>query len=350
MKSINLYILLFAIIPMLFSSCEKDGDMVTLSDVQPGELIVSDNNVILSDANSGSYVFSVAWNTKQLEINHAEKYGLATTALTNTVQFDTVSTFTNPKESVETATSKSFTGSSLNSFVLSMGLAPGKAQKIYVRLKSSIGANEDLLYSKISSFTVTPYDVIAFLYMPGMVNWSDFSVKLCSPNSNGKYEGYVEAAQWANFKFSTTASTTAGTVYGSLANSLYTLDAGTSQWNIWFDEGGYFLLNANTNNLTWSKTKITSFSIAGDFNGWSTTANPMTYDAVNKVWTATCNFKGGEWGNNFKIIANNAWDIVYGDSSGKGILKPGESTAAPTGTYTVTMDLSHPEKYTYTIK
>lgn len=351
MKTIHSYIF-FLLLPLLFVSCDRDGDIITLSDVQEGELLASASNVVLSNETAGALMLSLTWNTDSLKITHSDKYGISETAMTNTLQLDTLQSFANPKESIETGVSKSFTGSALNSLVLSMGLKPGKATTIYARLKSSIGANMKLLYSNVVSFTVTPYDVISFLYMPGDVSggWNNYTTKLCSPSSNGEYEGYVAATQWANFKFCTEPNNTTAIYYGSLPNSLYTLDSSSSQWNIWFDEGGYFLVKANTNTMTWSKTAISSFCITGEFNGWSLTANPMTYNSVNKVWTVTCNISTVLYG--IQIIANQDWNFKYGDNNNNGVLTLGGSNIviASPGTYTITMDLSKPEKYTYTIK
>lgn len=351
MKTIHQYIF-FLFIPLLFASCNKDGDTVTLSDVKAGELTTSASTVQLSNATAGNVMLSLTWNTDTLAITHADKYGVAVNAMTNTLQIDTINTFTNPKESIETGVVKTFTGSALNSFVLSMGLKPEKAKTIYARLKSSIGANMQTLYSNVVSVSVTPYNLISFLYMPGDVSggWNNFTTKLCSPSSNGVYEGYVQATQWANFKFYTEPNTTTAVVYGSLANSLYTLDTSAAQWNIWFDAGGYFLVKANTNTLTWSKTAITSFCVTGEFNGWSLTATPMTYDAINKVWTVTCNISTVLYG--VQIIANGDWNFKYGDNAGNGtlVLSGANIVVATPGTYTITMDLSHPEKYFYTIQ
>lgn len=351
MKSIIQSIFIFTLLPLLFASCNNDGEIVTLQDVQPAELVTSSSTILLTNATSATTMLTLSWNIQNLAINDTAKYGIATNAMTNTLQIDTVQTFTYPKESIETGASKSFTGAALNTLVLSMGLMPGKATTLYARMKSSIGANKDPLYSNVESVTVTPYNLVSFLYMPGDVSggWNNYSVKLCSPASDGKYEGYVQASQWANFKFYTQPNST-GTVYGSLANSLYSLDASSSQWNIWFDAGGYFLIKANTNNLTWSKTAVTSFSITGEFNGWSLTANTMTYNATNKVWTAVCNISTVLYG--IQIIGNQDWSFKYGDNNNNGVLTSGGSNIVVNtpGTYTVTMDLSNPEKYTYSIK
>lgn len=351
MTTVKKIICAFLLPVLLFTACKKDGDTVTLESIEPNALVASATELVLTNATAGDNVFSLSWSRDSLRISHADQYGLAATALTNTLQFDTVSDFTHPKESLETGVQKMYTGTALNMLVLSMGLKPEEPKTIYIRLRSVVGANLDPLYTSTVSVTVTPFNLVSFLYMPGDVSGGDnnYSVKLCSPSSDGLYEGYVKATQWDNFKF-TEQPNKDGVVYGSVPNDLYTLDPSAAQWDIWFDEGGYFLVKANTNNLTWSKTTINSFHISGDFNDWSTTANPMTYDAVNKVWTATCNFQPGQWGNSFQIIANSDWVIVYGDDDGDGVLGAGQKVFPPTGTHTVTMNLSNPEKYTITIQ
>ena len=338
------------LLPLLaLIACKKDGDTVTLEYIANNELVASATELVLSNATAGSNVFSLSWSKDSLRVSGNN--GLAGTALVNTLQFDTVNTFTHPKESVETGVQKLFTGTALNMLVLSMGMAPEETKTIYIRLKTEVGANLEPLYTPAVALKVTSFNLVSFLYMPGDLSggWNSYTTKLCSPTSDGKYEGYVNAIQWNNFKLSEQANGD-GIVYGSLPNELYKLDPSAAQWNIWFDETGYFLVKANTNDLTWSKTKINSFHISGDFNEWSTSATPMSYDAVNKVWTATANFQPGEWGNSFQIIANGDWVIVYGDEDGDGEIGAGEKVYPPAGTHTVTMDLSNPEKYTITIQ
>lgn len=348
MRNCKRYIIALLMPLLALTACKKDGDTVTLEHVSGNELVASATELVLTNATAGSNVYSLSWSKDSIRLS---KYGLSNTALTNTLQFDTVSNFTHPKESVETGVQKLFTGTSLNMLVLSMGMAPEETKTIYIRLKTLVGANLEPLYTPTVALKVTTFNLVSFLYMPGDLSggWNGYTTKLCSPTSDGKYEGYVNAAQWNNFKFAE-QSNGSGVVYGSVPNELYKLDPGAAQWNIWFDEGGYFLLKANTNDLTWSKTKINSFHISGDFNDWSTTATPMSYDATNKVWTATANFQPGQWGNSFQIIANSDWVIVYGDEDGDGKIGAGEKVYPSAGVHTVTMNLSNPEKYTITIQ
>jgi len=344
MNTKNIYYWMSALIlsvTCLYSCSDKETLAVATSPTEDAFAFkASASDITLSETNASTHqAVTLQWDSLA--------YGIST-PVTFTIQMDSVNgDFSKPLEE-EIATNKfatSYTDSVLNLKALKLKLKPNVAGQIKVRLKSNLAFSQMPAYSKVLTLNVTPYKVaqqIGYLYMP------DLNEKLCSLNNNGKYEGYVQANQWTNFELYTGANW-GGTIYGSTPNSLYSLDAGSDKWKIWFDEGGYFLLKANMNTLTWSKTAITSVCVTGDFNGWSLTANPMTYDATNKVWTATCDISKIGYG--MKIILNQNWDFFYG-SNDAGVLTLGAANIIPasTGTKTVTMNLSNPEKYTYTIQ
>lgn len=337
---------------ILFVSCESDIEKVQILGFQEAELKASTDNVILSTSSANQLVYSLMWNAGELTTTGSGDYGVHATALVTTLQFSENDTFEDAYEISDRASSKSYTGKNLNSLVLSLGAKPNEAKKFYIRLKSAIASNVDPLYSNVVQLTVTPYEEIAFLYMPGDLSggWDSYTTRLCSREGNGIYQGFVEAAIWSNFNFSTEANNTTATVYGSSPDNLYTLDKSADQWKIWFDEGGYFLLEANLKTLTWSKTPVTNFSVTGEFNSWSIDSDQMSYDSVRKVWTITCNITNTLYG--VQIIMNKNWDIKYGTSSVAGeLVEGGENIVIDTpGIYTITMDLNNPAKYTYTVE
>jgi len=349
-KIISRISLLFLGTIFMFSCSDNDIKYVATTPAA-GEFVLASSNstLVLNETGAGAHTaLTFNWDSLTYKVS---------TPVTYTIQLDSLKgNFSSPVEE-EIATNKysiSYSDSILNKKLLNLlKLKGGVASQIKVRLKANLAFKNMTTYSNTLTINITPYivsKVVSYLYMPGILSANDYTTKLCSRDNDGTYEGYIDAVQWTNFKFTDKTNGT-GTFYGSKANSLYTLDSSSSQWNIWFDEGGYFLVKANMNTLTWSKTLISSFCISGDFNSWSTTANPMTYNATTKLWTATCNFQPGQWGNNFQIIANNDWVIVYGDNSADNQLKAGEKIAITTaGTHTVTMDLSNPLKYTYTIQ
>jgi len=339
---------------IFITSCTDNDPKYVASTPSEFKASSSLDSIVLHQAGAGAHT-AVTFKWDSLIYN-------VSTPVTFTIQMDTLNgNFSNPVEE-EIATNKyevSYSDSILNKKCLNLlKLKPDVQNKVQVRMKANLAYGNLPVYSNVKTLVITPYSVakvLAFLYMPGDVSggWGNYTTKLFSVNNDGKYEGYVNATQWANFKFTEKADGS-GTFYGSSATlGLSALDATSAQWNIWFDAGGYFLVKADLNSMTWSKTAITSFCVTGDFNGWSLTANPMTYDAVNNVWTATCDLSTIGFG--IQIIANGDWGYKYGDNSGgknEGELTLGGSNIVPvgTGTKTVTMDLSHPEKYSYTIK
>lgn len=116
--------------------------------------------------------------------------------------------------------------------------------------------------------------------------------------------------------------------------------------------GGYFWVKADTEALTYSLTE-TNWGIIGNATptGWDSDTD-MTYDAENKVWTLTLDLTAQVAPDNgIKFRANDAWDINIGDTGADGTMEfGGENIGVPEdGNYTITLDLSNPRMYTYTL-
>jgi hypothetical protein len=334
---------------MLLFSCTDNETKYVINTPAAGGFVLtaSKTTVTLAESGAGSRT-AIAFQWDSLT------YGVST-PVTYTIQMDTLNgNFTSPvEEEIATNTySISYSDSILNKKLLNQLKLKGNVQsKIKVRLQANLAFGNLPVYSDTLTINVTPYivaKVVSYLYMPGVLSANDYTTKICSRENDGIYEGYVKAAQWANFNFTNKGDGT-GTWYGSTPNSLYSLDSNSDKWNIWFDEGGYFLVKADLNTMTWSKKAITSVCVTGDFNSWSLTSDPMTYDETNKVWTASCNISTIGWG--LKFVINGDWTFFYG-SNDTGELTLGGNNIVPasTGTKTITMDLSKPEKYTYTIQ
>lgn len=339
----------------LFGSCSTDADKIMMQGFDKATLTSGQTEVVVSMDNKDALALSLAWNEAQLTSNNSS-YGIANSQRTDVLQADVQNTFASPKETTEKVASKSYTGSEINDLALKLGLSTGQVGTIYFRIKSTIGANMETLYSNTIAVKVTPFQFDnpyrGMIFLPSQASqYKDFSTRLYSAKDNGKYEGFVYANQWDNFLIYTTNDAATATVYGSAPNSLYSLDASANRWNIWYDEGGYFFVEANLNDLTWKKTAVTSISVVGDFNSWSTTANQMTYDPATKLWTVTCNISNIGWG--IKFLVNQSWDWAYTDANKDGTLvKASDPNITPisTGTYKITVDLSNPAKFTYKLE
>jgi hypothetical protein len=184
------------------------------------------------------------------------------------------------------------------------------------------------------------------LYVPGSYQGWDpantFTV-LASVNNDGNFEGYL------NF-------TDAGTQFKFCQNPDWsvnwgddgadgTLDPGGA--NIVAADAGYYKINVDLNNLTYTAVKTTWGVIGSATAGGWDSDQPMTYDTATKMWTATLDLTAGE----IKFRANGAWDINYGDNTpADGILDAGGSNIVipENGTYIINMKLGYPD-YTYTV-
>ncbi len=201
-------------------------------------------------------------------------------------------------------------------------------------------------------FTVTPVNVFSFIYAPGdYQGWSPSTAPaLASINSDGNYEGYVNITTTGGFKF-TSEQDWNGTNYGDTAANGQSgiLNAGGGN-NLNIPATGYYKINASTSADTWSGL-ATTWSLIGGFaaSGWSTDI-PMTYNAASNSWKGTITTAVGD---QFKFRANGAWTLNYGDNNGNGTLQSGGANInapATAGSHTITLNLSIPGYYYYTIQ
>lgn len=260
---------------------------------------------------------------------------------------------------------KSWLGTDFNHLVNQLGLTPGVASPIVVRLKADVTQSNGsasavpTLYSDIA-MTVTPYKIIIVypkLYVAGDFLTPTWTQKdqpgwiLASAKSNGSYEGYVNFPSASNnFKLCTQLSWN-GTNYG-WGGSATTISGSGSAGNCWFGQVAYCRVVADVNALTINYTP-TNWVVAGTLNNWSITANKMTFNPTTNQWVATgVNLTAGD---TFKFVGDSGWNDCFGEDTkgnfifGNGSI--GNITATKTGTFTVTLDLSQGAgNYTFSVK
>lgn len=210
-------------------------------------------------------------------------------------------------------------------------------QKFYPNLTS-----KGLYNSPKSRKLKADYPVI---YVPGDYQeptWDPAnSAQLASVLSDGNYEGYIYVEAGKQFKFTTGPSWDVN--YGDDGGD-GTLEPDGA--NVAPAETGYYKLNVNMNDLTYTITK-TDWGIIGDATagGWDSDQN-MTYDPATGMWSAMLDLTAAQ----IKFRANDAWVINYGDTGADGILEfDGTNIAIPeAGTYIITMKLGTPD-YTYSV-
>ncbi|MGF2414254.1 MAG: SusE domain-containing protein, partial [Ferruginibacter sp.] len=182
-------------------------------------------------------------------------------------------------------------------------------------------------------FTVTTVKQYGLLFVPGdYQGWDPGTApSLGSPTDNGAFESYINFPVGGTFEFKfTNVPTWSGTAYGDGGGGTLS----TSGGNLKVPSAGYYKVNGNTANNTWSATK-TAWSMIGSFpaSGWNNDVD-MTYDAGNKYWTGTITTIAGD---EFKFRANHDWGLNYGDIGADGSLEPGGDNLKITpGTHVIT--------------
>lgn len=333
---------------LLMWSCKKEGETITVSTGDVPALAASATVLELNRDDEAQNAVTFDWADYQTTWSNT---AAATDIVNYTLQISEAgNNFQNILVSKDAeGTSVSFTTVELNTALIGAQVTPGEAADFEARLRVTIAANRHE-YTNIINLQITPYeDVVGLptLYLAGTFNdWSHSEdYRVVSRNNDDNYEGYVNLPDAdAFFKFSSEASWD-GTNYGDGGSGSLSTDGE----NIPVAEAGYYLFRANITNLTWSATKVTWGLIGDAVGGWGDADDVvMTYNAETRLWTATVTMSAGPW----KFRANGGWDLNLGASDQPGVLSYGggdfNQTAA--ATYIITLDLTNPAEYTYTIE
>lgn len=197
-----------------------------------------------------------------------------------------------------------------------------------------------------------PGDFPESLFVPGGYqsasgygdDWTPADAPEIGSASPGEYSGYVYFAEGGMFKFK-------GDDDNDDWDPNWGGTDGTLEQNgadISIEEGGYYNLSVNLDELTYSAT-ATTWAVIGDAaNGWDDGDDvEMDFDADSKAWSVTLELSDeGE----FKFRANEDWDFNIGLNEDEGVLvQDGENLSVnEAGSYTVSINLNGTE-YTFEI-
>ncbi|MFP4525471.1 MAG: SusE domain-containing protein [Bacteroidales bacterium] len=238
---------------------------------------------------------------------------------------------------------------------LGLGFTPGESHEVDIRVRAIVNEEVDTLYSEPITISVQPYEVeYPKLYVPGSYqDWDPENEEtvIYSVDDNDVYSGYLyfpdettelkllKVPEWDN------DNTIGDPDPSGTSGELQIGDGGGN--NIKVEEGpGYFKLEADLNNETYSYLK-TEWGIIGSAIGDWETDQDMTYNEEENNWTITIDLEPGE----LKFRANDDWELDYGDNEGNGTLDEGGDNIeiSEAGTYKITLDLSKPP-YRYTLE
>ncbi|MTH15129.1 SusE domain-containing protein [Flavobacterium sp. LC2016-01] len=347
---------LIALLALVAVSCNVE-------DVQDRPVIEAVAAPVLTAPQSGTaYVLS-----PDAAANQAERFTWASADFGGSVEVNYVveidkkgNTFKTPKElgTVKSQNQVSVSVEKMNGAVLSLGAIPFTAGDFEVRVKSTVGTQTQ--YSNVNGIVITPYTTeTPKLWIPGGyqnasgygADWTPAGAPTLMAEGYGKtaFDGYVyfaAASEYlltpkANFDNKYTKGATAGTIIYNGSD------------NLKIDAPGYYRIKADTDptKLTISTLKTTWGIIGnGTPGGWDTDT-PMTYDPATKKWTVTVTLTTqAAPDNGMKFRANGNWDLNYGDTGANGSLEEGGTNIGTTaGKYLITLDLSNPRNYTYTM-
>ena len=353
-------IFLFGAIALLASSCDKDGDFLTVADTEDVTLSGNEGSIVLNYNQVDDLALTIYWSDNG-EISLSNPLVAAPeNAFVNTVQFSATEDFAMVSEQEANAGeySMQFTHFELNSILNGLGYEPGVEAPLYIRVESLLGENISPSYSNVLTVNVTPYVIDMTVAYVLDSNQAETGVTLYSAASDGVYTGFVGCASWYNWYMREGD----GTVWGNdgEAGTPFLISSASTHWNMWYPgETGCYYTIVDTEGLVWSALLLSELNVSGDVTG------AMTYTRSTNSWTYS--YTASAAGTiNIQISGSGAqYDINTGDSSSTpatfGFSQNGDAVefgdAAGTisvevpasGDVTLTLDLSDPSHYTCTV-
>lgn len=243
-------------------------------------------------------------------------------------------------------------GTGLGAFVSNLaGLSNNTVYHVRAFATNSAGTayGADVRFTTLADIRIwnIPGDYAAASYpAAGFANWSPFKSPQVQSlaTSADKLEGYVFFSAPSNqWKFADAANDPANAWsmnWGSTTGALVKDGA-----NI-VSPGGYYKINADATAMTYTAV-ATIWGVIGDATagGWGDQTN-MVYDPSTQKFSLGANLIGGKA---FKFRGTSDWAVNYGSDAADGTLGAGAGNIPVTVTsdYFITLDLSHPNVYTY---
>lgn len=242
---------------------------------------------------------------------------------------------------------RSLKGLELYQMANATGIALNSTGNVDVRIKATINNTGQVSYSSTQTLSIKPVEMTLYMYVPGdYQGWNPGAAPRIASSDGISYEGYVwvPTGNSGEFKIASEGNWDAPNYGGTSTPTGGVLDGAGPNLK-WPALGAYYLLKVNMTTKAWTVTK-TDWGLIGSATpgGWDN-STPMTYDAVTGKWKATVTFTAGE----FKFRANNGWDINLG-ASGAYLDYGKDNIPIGAGSKTITLDLSNPMKYTYTVQ
>ncbi len=357
MKTIKYFsLVLFAAIFLV--SCAKDGDLITTDG--GGEVALNGNtaDIVLDYNRINDLALTLHW-TDNGELTLSNPLVAAPDgATTNILQLSGDENFESVYEILKDKGIyyHQFTVYELNAVINQLGFADGVASRLYIRIKSLLGANMPERYSSIMTIKVTPYKIDKTLGYILDSSKQETGVMLASVESDGVYSGFVGAGGWYNFFLKEGD----GVIWGNdgVTGMPFALSSESTQWNFWYPgQSGCYYTIVDTKAKEWSALFIEKLTLGGDLTG------DMEYDRKKNRWFYT--FDADQSGN-FSITIKGTGkqydvqtgtddalavsrEVAFGEEGGKivfGTVSNAISINFPSkGQMTLFLDLANPKEW-----
>ncbi|HNT21284.1 MAG TPA: SusE domain-containing protein [Saprospiraceae bacterium] len=298
---------IIAVSILVLSSCEKKIDGPYLDFGSDPILFTPATNAsfVLAEENAKNVLTPIIWSKTWFGYPAQVTYEVHLDAAGNNFREPAI------LGTVNQPTLNTVTVERLNAILLGRGFEPGKAASLELRVQAKVSNEVNILYSKASKITLTPYKAslnYPKLQVPGSHqgwNPADNNTVIYSLKSDDKYEGFLYFP--ANTEFKYTVGPKWDINYGDTGSD-GVLDQNGD--NLKAPDAGYYRLRVDLNDKSHSHT-LTHWGLIGSAtaNGWDADQD-MTYNASTGIWMITTSLKSGE----IKFRANDAWGINFGDN------------------------------------
>ncbi len=376
MKKIS--ILVTAILALVFNACSTDDEFTFVAKPDPEGIAFMNTflpSYILKPSNATNLAERFVWNEVDMDVQTTVRYELQASADESFQNMTVI-------ESDIAATNQAVTVGELLALAEEAGLdtdpdtEASNSGTVYFQVRAYAGENPATTVEQFSEPVGITVELVEDtsgevelpkIYVVGNFqgaggygsDWTpaDGVPLAASGPAKTDYEGFVYLnVDKPQFKFLPTNSSfdgdygDAGETDGVFTGKLKQegeKNAGTPDGT-----GGYYWFKVDTEKMTYSLTKV-DWGLIGNATptGWDSDTD-LVYNPETKLWTLTLELtEQVAPDNGIKFRANDGWDINLGDTGADGTLEfGGDNIGVPeSGNYTVTMDLSNPRDYTYTL-
>ncbi|GAB1308460.1 hypothetical protein KH5_11430 [Urechidicola sp. KH5] len=339
MKNFIYKLLLFAVTPVFFFSCEDDRDLTTLNPNTTIEVSLSNSSVVLDPSMPDAEALVITWPQPDFGFAAAPNY---------TIMMDNSGGDFSEGVSINvgSALEQSLTVSRLNSYLLNLGFEQDMPGDVDIMVIAELGDFHGISSSTVT-LNATAYEDLLDLSTPwgivgsGYNDWGNAGpdAPFYQTAEVGVIVSYVTLVD-GEIKFRENNDWTLN--YGDDGND-GTLDEGGTNIAV---TAGMYKIEMNLNTLTYTIEPYTWGIVGSAYNDWGN-AGPdfaFEYDPYSDQWRAVVELMDGE----MKIRQNNDWTLNYGDSGADGTLDlGGDNIVVTAGIYIITANF---EELTYTIE